>query len=875
MKKRLGRLIFLLIVLAAIAGGYAVANDRLQAPLPALPGSSLAPAQPGAPAMPAGASIRASGTIEARQVVVAPEIGGALDRLLVSEGDSVSQGQPLAEIDTSLLDAQVAEAEAALALAQAQLARTEAGLRSEEIAVAAAAVTLAQAQSQAAHSAWQDAILLRDNPQELDLQIAAARSQLAVLDQRIAQLIALKDGAELLDDLRQRQVELVKSGVDVAVDIPGLGQQSFHYDFAEGEKRQGYAAWNLASTDLWTAWVRLNQALAVKDAASRQLDDLLALRANPQEAGVKVAQAEAAYRQALAAEGVAQARLELVQAGPSTEQIELARSGVRQAEAALQALAVLRDKYTLKSPIDGKVLERSAHQGEIAQAGQPLLTLGNLDLVELKIYVAEPDMGKLYLGQDVQISVDSHPGQVFIGQVSWIADKAEFTPRNVQTQDERLNTVFAVEVSIPNADQRLKLGMPADAWLGGSPIPAPASQTTALPLPSAPDAAAKVLGSGAIEAEIIAISAETGGRLVALLAGEGDTVEQGAVLARLDTSLLESQTRQAQAALDTARARLAEISAPPRPEAVAAAAAELRRAETAHDGALAIAEQAQSLAANPLQLAAQVDAAAGQVALLEKEVEAAQAALQAAEIQRDEAARDQSSDQARTVAQALARQAEAAAANLAATEAELAGAQRQLALLQALQARPLALIVQASTAQQASLQAEAAIQVAQANLTLAQAGPLPEDVAIAQAQVRQAEAALSRIQAELERLVLRAPRSGSITRRAANTGELAAPGVAVLQLADLSQVTLTVFVPEAQIGQVQVGQPARVRVDAYPDETFQGRVAFISSEAEFTPKNVQTEEDRVNLVFAVKIRLDNPDYRLKPGMPADAEILGQ
>jgi HlyD family secretion protein len=94
-----------------------------------------------------------------------------------------------------------------------------------------------------------------------------------------------------------------------------------------------------------------------------------------------------------------------------------------------------------------------------------------------------------------------------------------------------------------------------------------------------------------------------------------------------------------------------------------------------------------------------------------------------------------------------------------------------------------------------------------------------------------------------------------------------------MNLGDLDQVTLTVFIPVTQIGQVRVGQTARVEVDAYLGETFEGTIAFIAPEAEFTPKNVQTEEERVNLVFAVKITLDNLDHRLKPGMPADAQII--
>jgi len=89
---------------------------------------------------------------------------------------------------------------------------------------------------------------------------------------------------------------------------------------------------------------------------------------------------------------------------------------------------------------------------------------------------------------------------------------------------------------------------------------------------------------------------------------------------------------------------------------------------------------------------------------------------------------------------------------------------------------------------------------------------------------------------------------------------------------DKNRVTLTVFIPETQIGHVKVGQPARVTIDSV-SRVFEGTVTFIAHEAEFTPKNVQTKEERVNLVFAVEITLDNPEHILKPGMPADAEIL--
>ncbi|GAB4549264.1 MAG: efflux RND transporter periplasmic adaptor subunit [Anaerolineae bacterium] len=382
-----------------------------------------------------------------------------------------------------------------------------------------------------------------------------------------------------------------------------------------------------------------------------------------------------------------------------------------------------------------------------------------------------------------------------------------------------------------------------------------------------------IVGSGSIEAEMLAITTETGGRIVAMHADEGDVVQRGDLLVELDTSLLEASQTQLQAALDTARAHLAEVRAGPRPEEIAAAQAELLQAEAARDGAYAVWQQAQSIVEQPLELQARIDTLRGDITVLEKQVEAAQADLKAAQIQRDEAARNQSNDEAITLSQVAVKVAQAAQANLAAAEAELAGAKRQLALLIAIRNNPLALITQANAARVAWEQAEAGVSVAEARLASVKAGPMPEEIAIAEAQVQQAGAALASLQVQLDKRKLTAPRDGVILSRPAEPGELANPGATLMSLGDLDRVTLTVFIPETQIGRVRVGQTAYVEVDAYPGETFEGRVTFIAPEAEFTPKNVQTREERVNLVFAVKIALDNAGHRLKPGMPADAEII--
>ncbi len=460
MRQRIAPLIIILLLLALAGGGYWYLADHPQVWDQALVELKLA-----TPAA-TESNVTVSGFIEARTVAIAPEVSGQITQLTVDEGDEVKAGRELVKINTDLIDAQLAAAQAAVAMAEVQLARVQAGARAEDVAVAQTAVTMAEAQRDAAYQAWQDAIALRDNPQELDLQIAAARTQLDVVQHRIDQMIAFKDAAELMNALRGRQVTDVEKGIDWSFSIPGYGRvASGHYTFPEGDKRQAWAGWNLATTDVWSAWTNLNATIAARDAAQQALNDLLALRNNPQQAKVQVAQAEAAYRQAVVAVEVARAKLDLVRAGATDEQIKVARTGVDQARAAFDTLNVQRQKYTLRAPIDGLVTERVAHEGEIALPGKTLLTLANLDTVDLTVYVPEPDMGKVSPQQRVEVKVDSFPDQTFIGQVVWISDKEEFTPKNIQTKEERVNTVFAVKVRIANPDQKLKPGMPADAVL--------------------------------------------------------------------------------------------------------------------------------------------------------------------------------------------------------------------------------------------------------------------------------------------------------------------------------------------------------------------------------------------------------------------------
>jgi len=122
------------------------------------------------------------------------------------------------------------------------------------------------------------------------------------------------------------------------------------------------------------------------------------------------------------------------------------------------------------------------------------------------------------------------------------------------------------------------------------------------------------------------------------------------------------------------------------------------------------------------------------------------------------------------------------------------------------------------------------------------------------------------------KLARRSPISGTVLVKAIEIGELASPGSPVCTLADLDSVNLMVYLPEDKVGQASLGQEVKVTVDSYPNVDFKGKVTYISSQAEFTPKSIQTKDERVTQVFGVKIVINNQDGKLKPGMPADAHF---
>lgn len=375
-----------------------------------------------------------SGFIEGEEITIAAEIGGRVEALLVDEGDRVTAGQELLHLDRSLLNAQLAQAQATVDLAKAQLAQVKAGARSEEIRQAEAALAQAIALRDGAKKSWENAQLVRDNPQELDARITAAQAQVEIARHQLQTAIANAKAAEVRKDA-VGGVETIRPEGKVIVN-----------------------QW-------WAAEEAVQVAQAALQSAEKGLEVLLDMRARPLTLNVQVDAAKAQYDAAIAAVAAAQARLDVVKAGASPEQVAVAEAVVRQAEAALGVLQTQAAKLTLKSPVNGRISRRTVHLGELAAPGTPLLAVTNLDTVKLTVYVPETQIGRVNVGDAVAVRVDAFPGRVFPGKIVFLATQAEFTPRNVQTKAERVNMVFAVKVQIANPGGELKPGMPADATL--------------------------------------------------------------------------------------------------------------------------------------------------------------------------------------------------------------------------------------------------------------------------------------------------------------------------------------------------------------------------------------------------------------------------
>ena len=406
--------------------------------------------------------LSASGTIEADQLILASEVGGRVVDVGAHDGDQVDVGQVLIRFDDSLLQAELLQAEAALTQAQANYDLVARGLTKEQyqLGVAAAKMELLSAQ-QALDALYENS----------DLIAAATLQEIALADKAIDQ--ANKRHTNLVTPADQADIDEARAAVVLARDALDKAQDKFEpYE----KKKEDNVIRALLLRNVAEAQNKYDAVVTRLNNITGDANDIELAIAASDLAMAEAQKVDAEQRYALHVDGpdpddvaIAEARLAMAQAGleaalaePSNEQLALAQAQVDAAEAAIQVLTEHIEKLTLSSPIDGIVLERAIEPGEVALPSTPLFNLAQLDDLTITVYVPEDRYGEIMLGQSAQVKVDSFPDEVFTGLVVKIADQAEYTPRNVQTQEGRRTTVFAIKLSIQNLDGRLKPGMPAD-----------------------------------------------------------------------------------------------------------------------------------------------------------------------------------------------------------------------------------------------------------------------------------------------------------------------------------------------------------------------------------------------------------------------------
>jgi HlyD family secretion protein len=378
-----------------------------------------------------GASNRFSGVLEGTKANVVAEVGGRITEIAVEEGDTVTQGQPIVTLDDAALQAQVKQAQAALSATEANLAEVKAGTRREAIEAAEAALQQAQAERAGAALTVSNTLQIRDNPQQIDAQVDAARSGVALAEQNVAVR------QTLLAEARYRR-------------------DFFNSDKSKAETLDKQIA--IAQKNLEAAQAQLNGARA-------QLNALHAMRSNPITIQAQVNQARSAYSLTLASEAVAAANVIELKAGPTPEEIALAEAKAVQAQAGLKLAQAYQSRAQIAAPLTGMVAQRSGHVGEIAQPGTSLLSIVNLDTLKMIIYVPQDQLPRVQIGAPVKVYVDAYPGEIFAGEVVNIAQQAQFSSRDTQNKEDRTNIVFAVKMRLDNADGRLKSGMTGEAEL--------------------------------------------------------------------------------------------------------------------------------------------------------------------------------------------------------------------------------------------------------------------------------------------------------------------------------------------------------------------------------------------------------------------------
>lgn len=353
--------------------------------------------------------------------------------------------------------------------------------------------------------------------------------------------------------------------------------------------------------------------------------------------------------------------------------------------------------------------------------------------------------------------------------------------------------------------------------------------------------------SGNIELTEVNIAFKTAGRLVERSVDEGDPVKRGQVIARLDRDQLLRQLESQQAALASARSQLAQ-------------------AKTSAEW------QKQTLAADLEQRRADLATAEAKLAELQngsrpQEIQEAKAAVENSQAELDRATRDWQR------AQVLHKSDDISTSQWDQFKNRYVSAQAGLQ-----QAKERSALVVAGPRQEIIDAARGQVERAKASLRVGEANRLEllrreQELVTRSDEIERARAQVALINSQLDDTVAVSPVSGVVLVKSADPGEVLAAGTTVVTVGDIDHPWLRGYVSERDLGRVKLGTKVKITTDSFPGKTYWGRVSFISSEAEFTPKQIQTSEERVKLVYRIKIDVGNPQHELKSNMPADAEIL--
>ena len=353
--------------------------------------------------------------------------------------------------------------------------------------------------------------------------------------------------------------------------------------------------------------------------------------------------------------------------------------------------------------------------------------------------------------------------------------------------------------------------------------------------------------SGNIELTEVNIAFKTAGRLIERTVDEGDSVKQGQEIARLDRDQLVAQRERETAGEQSSQAQLAQ-------------------AETA------LAWQRATLAGDLEQKRGDLASAEARLAELKngsrpEEKQEAKAAVDAAAADLDRARRDW--DRAQTLYKnddISTQQYDQYRTRFESSQAALKQAQEREAL-----------VLAGPRAEQIAAQ-QALVERARGTLKMSEANELEmkrreQELSTRRAELARANASLALIDTQLADTVAASPVTGVVLVKAADPGEVLAAGATVVTIGDIDHPWLRGYVNETDLGRVKLGSKAKVTTDSYPGRVYNGRVTFIASQAEFTPKQIQTQQERVKLVYRIKIEVENPQHELKSNMPADAEIV--